>query len=125
MEGKLVIDIWTLGIGFIAAMGIPSAITGVIIRRWERKADKVIAKAEEAHDNKVDAVKTNEKLLIKTTLATAALALATARAVQRIPDANCNGDMHAAIDYTVKVKNEYRDFFREQAIDDLFGGDDA
>ena len=49
---------------------------------------------------------------------TASLALgeATARAVQRIPDAHCNGDMHAALDYAQKVKHEQKDFLNEQAL---------
>ena len=41
---------------------------------------------------------------------------ATARAVQRIPDAHCNGDMHAALDYAQKVKHEQKDFLNEQAL---------
>ena len=40
-----------------------------------------------------------------------ALAEATAKAVQRIPDAKCNGDMHAALEYAQKVKHEQKDFF--------------
>ena len=34
---------------------------------------------------------------------------ATAKAVQRIPDAHCNGDMHAALDYASKVKHAQRE----------------
>ena len=42
--------------------------------------------------------------------------LATARAVQRIPDAHCNGDMHAAIDYAAKIKHAQKDFLTSQGI---------
>ena len=38
-----------------------------------------------------------------------ALGEATAKAVQRIPDAHCNGDMHAALDYASKVKHAQRE----------------
>ena len=51
----------------------------------------------------------NESLdIIDTELKAAALALgeSTARAAQRIPDAHCNGDMHAALEYAQKVKHE-------------------
>ena len=41
---------------------------------------------------------------------------ATAEAVARIPDANCNGDMHAALDYAKKVKHEQKDFMNRQAV---------
>lgn len=48
--------------------------------------------------------------------ASLALGEATARAVQRIPDAHCNGDMHAALDYAQNVKHEQKDFLNEQAL---------
>ena len=41
---------------------------------------------------------------------------ATARAVQRIPDAHCNGDMHAALDYAAKIKHAQKDFLTSQGI---------
>ena len=41
---------------------------------------------------------------------------ATARAVQRIPDAHCNGDMHAALDYAAKIKHVQKDFLTSQGI---------
>ena len=45
-----------------------------------------------------------------------ALAEATAKAVQRIPDAKCNGDMHAALDYAAKIKHAQKDFLTSQGI---------
>lgn len=36
--------------------------------------------------------------------------------MQRIPDAHCNGDMHAAIDYAAKVKHEQKEFLTKQGI---------
>ena len=36
--------------------------------------------------------------------------------MQRIPDAKCNGDMHAALDYAAKVKHEQKDFLTKQGI---------
>ena len=49
-----------------------------------------------------------------------ALGEATARAVQRIPDAHCNGDMHAALDYAEKIKHKHKDFMTEQGVDALY-----
>lgn len=37
-------------------------------------------------------------------------------AVQQIPDAHCNGDMHAALDYAQQVKHEKKDFLNGQAL---------
>jgi hypothetical protein len=50
------------------------------------------------------------------TMASMTLAEVTAKAVQRIPDAKCNGDMHSALDYATSVKNKYKDFERIQTI---------
>ena len=60
-----------------------------------------------------------EKLLlclIEGTWAAVALAEATARAVQRIPDAHCNGDMHAALDYAAGVKHKQKEFLAKQGV---------
>ena len=46
-------------------------------------------------------------------------AQATARAVQRIPDAHCNGDMHAALEYATSVKHKQKDFLTKQGVDAL------
>ena len=60
-------------------------------------------------------------MLVSTTLPpTMALSEATARAVQRIPDAHCNGDMHAALEYATKIKHEQKDFLHEQAVHGLY-----
>ena len=45
---------------------------------------------------------------------------ATAEAVQRIPDAHCNGDMHAALEYARKVKHEHKEFMTEQSVQALY-----
>ncbi len=58
----------------------------------------------------------NELCIINSVNAAIALGEATARAVQRIPDAHCNGDMHAALDYAQKVKHEQKNFLNEQAL---------
>lgn len=54
--------------------------------------------------------------MMKSIDAAIALGEATARAVQRIPDAHCNGDMRAALNYAQKVKHDRKDFLNEQAL---------
>ena len=61
-----------------------------------------------------------ELFLVQGVGAAIALGEATAKAVQRIPDAHCNGDMHAALEYAAKVKHEQKDFLTEQGIGALF-----
>ena len=54
--------------------------------------------------------------LIEGSWAAIALGEATAKAMQRIPDAHCNGDMHAALDYAAKVKHKQKEFLAERGI---------
>lgn len=105
-------DITTL----LIAMSVPSAITGFAFWQLERK----IAKREAEQERKEAARKQNEVLVIQGVNAAIALSEATAKAVQRIPDARCNGDMHAALDYAAKVKHRQKDFLTEQGIDSLY-----
>ncbi|RJW30148.1 serine/threonine protein kinase [Anaerobutyricum hallii] len=108
---------------FVVAMSIPSAITAFCFWLLERKIqhrDKVEAEAREKRQKEVDererAREKNEIYIIKSVGAAIALGEATAKAVARIPDAHCNGDMHAALDYAQQVKHEQKDFITEQAI---------
>lgn len=101
----------------LAALGIPAAMTGFFIRRLEKRLDerdKLREKAQAERDKKAEERERNrEKLdlvLLQSTTAAIALGEATAKAVQRIPDAHCNGDMHAALDYAARVKHDQKDF---------------
>ena len=58
----------------------------------------------------------HELYMMKSIDAAIALGEATARAVQRIPDAHCNGDMHAALNYAQRVKHDRKDVLNEQAL---------
>lgn len=100
----------------IIAMGIPSAITAFCFWLLERK----IEKRQKEQDKKDDARKQNEIIVLKGVNAAIALGEATARAVQRIPDANCNGDMHQALAYAEKIKHEQKDFLTEQGVEAIY-----
>jgi hypothetical protein len=130
-------------VGEIAAIcGIPSALTVGIVgflfwllehRIAKKEAERVaqeekLAAAREKQERKLERERQNrdenrrefEKNLLATSNAALALGEATARAVQRIPDAHCNGDMHAALNYAAKIKHEQRDFLTAQGIDNIF-----
>lgn len=100
----------------LIAMSVPSAITGFCFWVLESK----IAKREALQDKKDEARKQNEIIVIKGVNAAIALGEATARAVQRIPESNCNGDMHAALDYAEKIKHEQKDFLTEQGVEAIY-----
>lgn len=110
------LDVGQLVLAFIAAMGIPSAIMGFVMWKLERRISKRETEAEERE-------KAQEKLfilIVQSSGAAIALGEATARAVQRIPDAHCNGDMHAALEYARKVKHEHKEFMTEQSVQALY-----
>lgn len=108
---------------FILALGIPSAITGFLVWNFERKIAKREAKREkeqeERHKKEAEREKAREELQIHTiqgVSAAIALGEATAKAVQRIPDAHCNGDLHDALNYAIKIKHEQKDFLTRMGI---------
>lgn len=49
------------------------------------------------------------------------LSEATAKAMQRIPDAKCNGDMHAALDYELEQKHDLENFLTRQGVNHITG----
>lgn len=96
----------------IIAAGIPSAIIGFLITRLNKRLET----RDEEKEKKELAHLENEIKLIGLTMATLSLAEATAEAVQKIPDAHCNGEMHEALQFAKDTKRKYRDFEREQAM---------
>jgi flagellar biosynthesis component FlhA len=114
-------------VAIIAAMSIPSAITTFCFWLIEQKIQKrdVEEKKERAErqkevDRREEAREKNEICLINCVGAALALGEATAKAVQRIPDAHCNGDMHEALEYARRVKHEQKEFLNEQSIKSIY-----
>lgn len=98
------------------AMGIPTAITGLLVWWLKRHIDKRDKHAEEREQN-------TERLMLmimQTSRANNVLAEATAKAVQRIPDAHCNGDMTAALELANKIQKEEQQFLIDQGIKHIF-----
>lgn len=112
----------------LLAMGIPTAVTGLLVwwlkrtidkrdKESECRAKKAEAKAEEREKN-------TERLMLmimQTSRATNVLAEATAKAVQRIPDAHCNGDMTDALAKASEIQKEEQQFLIDQGIKHIFG----
>ena len=102
---------------FIISMGIPSAIMGVMVWWLKRYIDK---RDKAAEDRERDL----EKLMLmimQTSRANNVLAEATARAVQRIPDAHCNGDMTSALERAAKIQQEEQEFLINKGVKHIFG----
>lgn len=60
-----------------------------------------------------------ELFIIRGLMATITLSEATAKAVQRIPDTHCNGDMTRALEEEAKVKKDIQDFLARQGVDNI------
>ena len=106
---------------------VPSAVTGFCFWLIEQKIQKETTKREaeekahhEAEDRREKLREKQEVFLVQGVNAAIALGEATAKAVQRIPDAHCNGDMHAALEYAAKVQHEQKDFLTQQGVESLF-----
>lgn len=102
---------------FIAAMGIPSAICGLLVWWLKRKIEERDARIDE-HERSLEKLML---MIMQTSRANNVLAMATARAVQRIPDAKCNGDMTAALEEATKLQVAEKDFLVEQGVKHIFG----
>lgn len=103
----------------LLAWGVPSAITGFFFWLIKREIDRNEAKREEREQNTEQLM----MLMMNTSRSTNILAEATARAVQRIPDAKCNGDMTAALELSAKYQKEEKDFLYNQGIKHIFEND--
>ena len=110
----MVIEINPLGI--VIAARIPSAVTAFCFWLFEWKMEK----REKTREKKEAVREKQEFLMVKSIGAALSLGEATAEAVARIPDAHCNGDMHAALEYARKIKHEQKDFLTQQGIEAIF-----
>lgn len=111
----------------LIAMGIPTAATGFffwLLQRHLDKKEKQRQKEETQREAKREEKERNTEQLIlfimQTGRATNVLAEATARAIQRIPDAQCNGDMTAALKKAAEIQSEEKEFLMQQGIKHIF-----
>ena len=106
---------------------IPSAVTAFCFWLIEHKIQRAEAGREKEEQERRKLAEAREKrleqfqiTLIDSVNASLALGEATARAVERIPDAQCNGDMRAALEYATGIKHKQKNFLTEQGIAALF-----
>ena len=104
----------------VSSLGIPTALVSLYIRRAEKRHDEERAEKKANEERKEKERKEFELFQIQITAAAVALSEATARAVQRIPDAQCNGDMTKALEYAEKMKNQQKDFLAKIGVEHLY-----
>lgn len=111
----------------LTLLGVPVATTGfffwLIQRKIDRQAKIKEKEAEEKEQRAIEREQNREKLLLlinQSLRAVTVLSVATASAVQRIPDAKCNGDMTKALKYVSEVQNQQKDFLMELGIHSIY-----
>ena len=100
--------IWSV----ILAFGIPTGIFSLVLWFLKRSVEKR-DKEKELREKNIEAFMT---IIARNSRATNILATATAKAVQRIPDAKCNGDMTKALDEAATIQAEEKKFLMEHGI---------
>lgn len=112
----------------LIAAGVPSAIVAFCFWMLERRLQ---ARAEAEKEERLnrqreqDAKEKNREELqymtVKALDGALALSEATAKAMQRIPDAKCNGGMHKALDYEQEAKHDLENFLTRQGVNHITG----
>ena len=103
-------------IQLILLFGIPTAITGLATFLIKRRIEKGEAEAKEREQNLESLV----LMMIQSSRANSVGITAIARAVQRIPDAHCNGDMKEALEEMEKIQTKEQQFITDKGIKYLF-----
>lgn len=93
--------------------GGPSVVLGIIAFCFKRYLARRDAKEEK--------IERLMLLMLRTGRANNVLSVATAKAVQRIPDAKCNGDMKEALEKAAAIQSEEKDLLMDEGIRHIFG----
>ena len=96
----------------IAAFGIPSALTGFLFKRFLHKMELRDKQREQQEAEREQL----QLLIIQALMSSLSLSEATALALERTPEINCNGEMKAAKEGAQKVKLMVRQFMETAAV---------
>lgn len=100
----------------ILTFGIPSAITGLGVWWFKRRVEESERKNQEQQHN----IEALIMMMIQSSKANQIGITAIARAVQRIPDAHCNGDMTAALAEIEEIQKKEKQFLMDKGIKYIF-----
>lgn len=106
-------ELWNTLSDLFYQWGGPSVVIG-IIGFWFKSYLK-------KRDEREERVERLMMLMLRTGRANNVLSVATAKAVQRIPDAHCNGDMTEALKKAAEIQNEEKDLLVDEGIKHIFG----
>ena len=100
----------------ILMFGVPTAITGFGIWLIKRKIEKNEKQQIEKENNLESLI----LMMLQTTRANTIGITAVAEAIQRIPDAHCNGDMTKALEYMKTIQEKEKDFLMDKGVKHIF-----
>jgi hypothetical protein len=100
----------------ILLFGIPSAITGLGVWWFKRRVELSEKKNQEQQQN----IEALIMMMVQSSKANQIGITAIARAVQRIPDAHCNGDMTAALEQMEQIQQKEKQFLIDKGIKYIF-----
>ena len=103
-------------IELLLLFGIPSSITGLGIWWLKRRVEQSEKKSQEQQKN----IEALIMMIVQSSKANSIGITAIAKAVQRIPDAKCNGDMTAALEKMEEIQQQEKQFLISKGIKYLF-----
>lgn len=103
-------------ISLLSFWGVPAAITGLLFWYLKKKADKREKERIERDNNQKELM----LMIMKSSRANSVGIVALARAMQRIPDAKCNGDMEEALQKMSEANEEEKNFLLDLGIKQVF-----
>lgn len=95
---------------------VPGSLTGLAVWWFKRKVEENERKAREHESNLESLV----LMMMQTTRANTVGITAIAKAVQRIPDAHCNGDMSAALEEIEQIQAKENTFLMDKGLKYIF-----
>lgn len=101
---------------WLVFFGIPTSLTGFAIW-WLKKRIEANEKDRKQREQDLENL---ILMMMQTTRANTVGITAIARAVQRIPDAHCNGDMTAALEEMNSIQKQEKDFLINKGIKYIF-----
>ena len=97
----------------LVVLGVPTAITGFFFWLLKRHIDE----KEKEREEREQARKQNELLLVQGVFASIGLGEATALALK---NGHTNGETEAALEYARTIKHKQKDFLTEQGIKNIY-----
>lgn len=100
----------------LLTFGIPTAITGLVVW-WVKRRIEASDKKHQEHEQNLESL---VLMMMQSTRANTIGIQAIAQAVQRIPDAHCNGDMTSALEEMGKIQDKEKQFLMDKGLKYIF-----